>query len=163
MRKEEEVVEVHPEGELQISGNPVPELGASVDTFAGKVNVRWVPEAAVSGLGRLDLHPHGVKVSVFAASVINAIDGQIDHHIEGNNIYGLYSSFSRLIPHPTVEPYLFWRVAPGNVTLPETAGHGHLNEITGGARLAGTLHGDFDYDVEMNTQAGSLGHYSINA
>src|ERR1019366_758056 len=51
MRKEEEVVEVHPEGELQISGNPVPELGASVDTFAGKVNVRWVPEAAVSGLG----------------------------------------------------------------------------------------------------------------
>ena len=44
MRKEEEVVEVHPEGELQISGNPVPELGASVDTFAGKVNVRWVPD-----------------------------------------------------------------------------------------------------------------------
>src|ERR1035441_3491310 len=42
MRKEEEVVEVHPEGELQISGNPVPELGASVDTFAGKVNVRWL-------------------------------------------------------------------------------------------------------------------------
>src|ERR1017187_10755460 len=51
MRKEEEVVEVHPEGELQISGNQPPELGASVDTFAGKVNVRWVPEAAVSGLG----------------------------------------------------------------------------------------------------------------
>jgi hypothetical protein len=112
---------------------------------------------------RLDLHPPGVKVSVFAASVINAIDGQIDHHIEGNNIYGIYSSFSDLIPHATVEPYLLWRVAPGNVALPETAGHGHLNEVTGGARLAGTLHGDFDYDVEMNTQTGSLGRYSIDA
>src|ERR1017187_10925342 len=51
MRKEEEVVEVHPEGELQISGNQPPELGGSVDTFGGKVNVRCVPEAAVSGLG----------------------------------------------------------------------------------------------------------------
>ena len=44
------VVEVHPEGELQISGNQPPESGASVDTFAGKVNVKWVPEAAVSCL-----------------------------------------------------------------------------------------------------------------
>src|ERR1017187_936468 len=93
---------------------------------------------------RLDLHRQGVKVSVFAASVINAVDGQIDHHIEGNNIYGIYSGFSHLIPHATVEPYLLWRVAPANVPLPETAGHGHLNEVTGGARIAGTLPHDFD-------------------
>ena len=123
----------------------------------------WLNMGRTFDTVRLDLHPHGVKVSVFAASVINAIDGQIDHHIEGNNIYGLYSSFSRLIPHATVEPYLFWRVAPGNVALPETAGHRHLNEITGGARVAGTLPDNFDYDVEMNTQTGSLGHYSIDA
>src|ERR1035441_6377567 len=63
MRKEEEVVEVHPEGELQISGNPVPELGASVDTFAGKVNVRWVPEAAVSGLGLMVFFIEFLKTS----------------------------------------------------------------------------------------------------
>ena len=51
MRKEEEVVGVHPEGELQIAGNQPPEPGASLDTVARKVHVRWVPEAAVSGLG----------------------------------------------------------------------------------------------------------------
>jgi hypothetical protein len=112
---------------------------------------------------RLDLHPSGVKVSIFAASVINAIDGQIDHHIEGNNIYGIYSSFEHLIPHATVEPYVLWRVAPGNVPLAETAGNGHLSEVTGGARIAGTLLGNFDYDIEMNKQAGSLGLYSIDA
>ena len=123
----------------------------------------WLNMGRTFDTVRLDFHPPGVKVSVFAASVINAVDGQIDHHIEGNNIYGLYSSFSRLIPHATVEPYLLWRVAPGNVALPETAGHGHLNEITGGARVAGTLPDNFDYDVEMNTQTGSLGHYSIDA
>src|ERR1017187_6907033 len=51
MRKEKDGAEVHPGGELQTSGNPAPALGASVHTVAGKVNVGWVPEAAVSGLG----------------------------------------------------------------------------------------------------------------
>jgi hypothetical protein len=111
---------------------------------------------------RLDLHPPGFKVSIFTASVINAMDGQIDHHIEGNNIHGIYGSFAHLIPHATLEPYMLWRVAPGSVPLPETAGHGHLSEVTGGARIAGTLLDNFDYDIEMNKQAGSLGHYSID-
>jgi hypothetical protein len=87
---------------------------------------------------RRDLHPPGIKCSIFAALVINAIDGQIDHHIRGNNIYGIYSGFAHLIPHATVEPYVLWRVPPGNVPLPETAGHRHLDEVTGGARIAGT-------------------------
>jgi hypothetical protein len=112
---------------------------------------------------RLDVHPKGVKVSIFAASVIQAVDGVIDHHIEGNNLYGIYSSFSSLIPHATLEPYLLWRVAPDDAALPETAGLGHLSEVTGGARLAGIVLGNFDYDVEMNKQTGSLGHYTIDA
>jgi hypothetical protein len=112
---------------------------------------------------RVDLHPPGVQVSIFAASVINAVDGQIDHHIEGNNIYGIYGSFAHLVPHAILEPYVLWRVAPGNVALPETAGHGHLSEVTGGARIAGTLLDSFDYDIEMNKQAGSLGQFSIDA
>jgi hypothetical protein len=112
---------------------------------------------------RLDLHPSDIKVSIFAASVISAIDGHIDHHVEGNNIYGIYSSFAHLIPHATLEPYVLWRVASGSVPLPETAGHGHLSEVTGGVRIAGKLPQNFDYDIEMNKQAGSLGRYSIDA
>jgi hypothetical protein len=112
---------------------------------------------------RLDLHPKKVKVSIFAASVINAVDGRLDHHIEGNNLYGMYSSFRSLVPRAVLEPYLLWRVAPGNIPLPETAGRGAMSEVTGGARIAGMLPGDFDYDVEMNKQTGSLGHYTIAA
>jgi hypothetical protein len=112
---------------------------------------------------RLDVHPPGIKVSIFAASVINAIDGRIDRHIEGNNIYGIYNSLAHLIPHATLEPYVLWRVAPGSVPLPETAGHGHLSEVTGGARFAGTLLDNFEYDIEMNKQTGSLGRYSVDA
>ncbi len=146
----------------------------SVDFVAGRQMFSFGDERVIgpsdwSNMGRtfdtvrVDLHPPGIKVSVFAASVINAVDGQIDHHIEGDNIYGIYSGFSHLVPHATLEPYVLWRVAPGNVPLPETEGHGHLNEITGGARIAGTLPANFDYDVEMNRQGGSLGRYSIDA
>jgi hypothetical protein len=95
--------------------------------------------------------------------VINAVDGEIDHHIEGNNIYGIYGGLTHLIPHATLEPYVLWRVAPGNVSLPETAGLGHMSEVTTGVRAAGALPANFDYDVEMNKQNGSLGPKSIDA
>ena len=72
----------------------------------------WLNMGRTFDTVRVDLHHPGVEVSIFAASVINAIDGQIDHHIEGNNIYGIYSSFTHLLRHTTIEPYLLWRVAP---------------------------------------------------
>src|SRR5271169_6233863 len=78
----------------------------------------WLNMGRTFDAVRLDLHHPGVNVSIFAASVINAVDGQIDQHLKGNNLYGIYSSFSRLVPHSTLEPYLLWRVAPGNVSLP---------------------------------------------
>ncbi len=123
----------------------------------------WLNMGRTFDTVRVDIHHPGVKVSVFAASVINAIDGHIDHHIEGNNIYGVYTSLSRIVPHAVLEPYVLWRVAPGNVSLPETVGHGHMSEFTGGARLAGTVRQNIDYDIEMNKQGGTLGRYTIDA
>lgn len=123
----------------------------------------WSNQGRTFDTVRVDLHRPGVKVSIFASSVIFATDGVVDHHLQGNNLYGIYSSFTSLVPHATFEPYILWRVAPGNVHLSENAGLGHLSEITGGARIAGTLRPGFDYDVEMNKQTGSLGHDTIDA
>jgi Alginate export len=123
----------------------------------------WLNMGRTFDVARLDLHHPGFKISTFASSVILARDGVIDHHLEGNNLYGIYTSFTHLIPRATLEPYVLWRVAPGNVPLQETEGHGALSEVTGGARIAGTFLGNFDYDVEMNKQTGSLGVYTIDA
>ena len=123
----------------------------------------WLNMGRTFDTVRVDLHPPGANVAIFAASVINAIDGQVDHHIEGNNLYGIYTSFTRIVPHATLEPYLLWRVAPASISLPETENHGHFSEVTGGARLAGTAWKALDYDVEMNKQTGSLGHDTIDA
>jgi hypothetical protein len=123
----------------------------------------WLNMGRTFDTVRLDLHHPGFKVSIFGSSVIVARDGVVDHHLEGNNFYGIYTSLTHFIPRATFEPYVLWRVAPGNVPLQETEGHGALSEVTAGARIAGTFLGNFDYDVEMNKQTGSLGVYTIDA
>src|SRR5450759_5165688 len=58
-----EVVQTHPEGEVQIAGNRPAETVASLDTFAGKVHVKWVPEATVSSLGLMPYFIEFLKTS----------------------------------------------------------------------------------------------------
>src|SRR5450631_572549 len=63
MGKEEEVVQGHPEGEVQIAGNQAAETGTSLDTFAGKIHVRFAPEATVSSLGLMPFFIEFLKIS----------------------------------------------------------------------------------------------------
>ena len=123
----------------------------------------WLNMGRTFDAVRLDVHQTGYKVSLFASSVVVGADGALDHHLQGNNLYGIYGSFKNAIPKATVEPYVLWRVAPANAGLPETAGRGHLSETTLGLRVAGALPAGFDYDIEMDRQTGSLGPNSIRA
>jgi hypothetical protein len=63
MSKEEEVVQAHPEGEVQVAGNQPVETVNSLDTFAGKVHVKWAPEATVSSLGLMPFFIEFLKTS----------------------------------------------------------------------------------------------------
>ena len=63
MSKEEEVVEAHPEGEVQIAGNQSAQTVTSLDTFAGKIHVKWAPEASVSSLGLMPFFIEFLKTS----------------------------------------------------------------------------------------------------
>jgi hypothetical protein len=123
----------------------------------------WTNTARTFDAVRLDVHRTGYKVSLFASSVVIGVDGAMDHHLQGNNLYGVYGSFKNAVPRATLEPYVLWRVAPANAGLPETANRGHLNEATIGLRVAGALPAVFDYDIEMDRQTGSLGPNSIRA
>ena len=123
----------------------------------------WLNMGRTFDAARLDLHQPGYKVSLFASSVIIGVDGAMDHHLQSNNLYGVYGSFQNAIPKGTLEPYVLWRVAPGNAGLPETANLGHLNEVTLGVHASGALPAAFDYDIEMDRQTGSLGPDSIRA
>ncbi len=56
----------------------------------------WSNQGRTFDTVRVDLHPTGVKVSIFASSVIVTKDGVVDHHLQGNNLYGIYSSFAEI-------------------------------------------------------------------
>jgi hypothetical protein len=123
----------------------------------------WLNMGRTFDAVRLDLHHGGSRLSIFASSVIVGRDGVIDHHIQGNDLYGMYGSFKNAILGATLEPYVLWRLAPSNAGLVETTDRGHLNEVTPGLRVAGSLPAKFDYDIELDLQRGSLGIGSIHS
>src|SRR5258708_9298202 len=63
MSKEEGVVPAHPEGEVQIARKQEAEPVNSLDTFAGKIHVKWAPEATVSSLGLMPFFIEFLKTS----------------------------------------------------------------------------------------------------
>lgn len=155
-----------------------PQLGSSTtgwaDILAGRQVLRfgdervigpsdWLNVGRTFNVARLDLHPGGYKVSVFASSVVPGDSTDLHNAIPGNNLYGVYGSLPKLIPSASFEPYVLWRVAPSNPDLPEEVGRGHLNEVTVGLHWKGTLPDNFEYDTEFEGQTGSLGVHSIAA
>src|ERR1700739_1334317 len=123
----------------------------------------WLNVGRTFDVARIDIHHPGYLVSVFGSSVVPGDSTYLHRALPGNNFYGVYGSFNNIIPHGTFEPYVLWRVAPPNPQLFEEVNHGHLNEVTIGMHVEGTLPAGFDYDAEFDGQKGSLGRYSIGA
>ena len=63
MSEEEHVVQAHPAGEVQTIGSQSPQTTCSLDTFAGKVYVKWSAEAPVSSLGLMPFFIEFLKTS----------------------------------------------------------------------------------------------------
>src|SRR6202451_3940133 len=63
MSKEKSVVKIHPEGEPQIGEEGVAETVVSLDRFAGKIHLRWLPDAGVSSLGQMAFFIEFLKTS----------------------------------------------------------------------------------------------------
>src|SRR6266498_5065075 len=63
MSKKEEGVQAHPLGDVEIAENQVSETVTSLDTFAGKIHVKWSPEATVSSLGLMPFFIEFLKTS----------------------------------------------------------------------------------------------------
>ena len=57
------MVEADPEGEAQKAGKGTVETATSLDTFAGKIHVKWAPEASVSSLGQMPFFIEFLKTS----------------------------------------------------------------------------------------------------
>ena len=63
MNNEEALVPAHPEGEVELAGSRSAETGTSLDTFAGKIHVKFAPEATVSSFGLMPFFIEFLKAS----------------------------------------------------------------------------------------------------
>jgi hypothetical protein len=63
MSDDKALIQIHPEGERQIEGGQATEAPLSLDTFAGKVQFQWVPDAEVSSLGQMPFFIEYLKTS----------------------------------------------------------------------------------------------------
>jgi hypothetical protein len=63
MSDEKALIQTHPEGEASAVRTLPSEAPISVDTYAGKIQVKWVPEAAVSSLGLMPFFIEFLKTS----------------------------------------------------------------------------------------------------
>ena len=82
MSEKDEVVRVHPEGEGQSTGKRPLESVTSVDTFAGKIHVRWAPEASVSSMGLMVFFIEFLKTSDHALRDREAGHSQLPGDLE---------------------------------------------------------------------------------
>jgi hypothetical protein len=63
MMDETSLSKTHPEGKRETEESQSRERSLSLDTFAGKIQFRWAPEAGVSSLGQMPFFIEFLKTS----------------------------------------------------------------------------------------------------
>ena len=123
--------------------------------------LNWANGARTFDAVRGSYHMKGFRADVFTASVVNQTDGTWDHHLQGNNLSGVYTVFDKLVANATIEPYLLWRTQPR--VKNEVGVLANVNEKITGVRWVGKLPQGFDYGAEVVDEAGYLGTDQIRA
>jgi hypothetical protein len=121
----------------------------------------WVNTGRSWDAARVILRTSMFQVDVFGASLVRSLPDEFDKSGNGNRLAGAYATSTTLLPHTTVEPYVFWR---RDINLRSELGTlGTLSQTTVGTRVAGQLPARLDYGVEMALQRGGLDADSVNA
>jgi Alginate export len=127
-------------------------------------NSEWRNQGRSYDAAVMNIHVDRYRLGIFAASIVNPTDLGISHHLDGNNVYGLYGGIEKVIPNSVIEPFVLWRVTPSvSVETPAGSRTGKLSEQAGGVRLRGKQIHQFDYRAEAIVERGSAGSNDIRA
>jgi hypothetical protein len=100
-------------------------------------------------------------VDLFSSSVVVVKPTAMDRQNAGFNFHGAYGALNTLVPHTTIEPYVFIKALPWVES--QQSLYGTETEVTTGARGLGNLPGGFEYVVEGALQRGSFVNDSIHS
>jgi len=129
------------------------EINLGEQRLVGSLN--WTNTARTFDAVRATLRHGKYRLDIFSAALVVPRPGQFDRIAPGNDLHGLYGAIEHLLPRATIEPYIFWRLAPAAYSpLTESKTPGHLNQKTVGVRWVGKLPANFDYGTEMVEQRG---------
>jgi hypothetical protein len=103
---------------------------------------------------RLQNDTYGVRLNVFASSVVKNYLTSHDRILPGQNFYGTNVAFNKLVPKSTIEPYLYLKTLPSVTGVDKLKGNERL--YTSGFRANGIFAGSFDYKVRYSFQSGHL-------
>lgn len=101
------------------------------------------------------------NVDIFASSVVVIQDRVFDKRRDGNNLYGIYSTFNHFIPKAETSFYTLWKTAP--LVRGELASRGDSDTVTAGVNIVGKLPAKFDYMTDLMLQRGSFASDRIDA
>jgi hypothetical protein len=101
------------------------------------------------------------STQLIAGSVVLADPTREDRNKPGEHVYADYSTFKKLIPGASVEPYVMAKTAL-NVKSKDGI-VGSADTIYLGGRVLGKVPGGFDYSMEGVREAGSYSNDSVDA
>jgi len=126
-------------------------------------NSEWRNQGRSYDAAVVNLQSDRAHLGIFAASAVLLRDQGVSHHVEGNNIYGLYGRIDDLLPHSNLEPFVLWRVQPAAVIEPAISkAVGKQDMKAYGVRLKGLARG-LDYSAEGVVENGKIGNEPIRA
>jgi len=101
------------------------------------------------------------RVDIFSTSVVAIHPTSLDKHGAGLTFHGVYGNLGTIIPHTTVEPFVFVKALPR--VLSQQSTYGTETEVTFGSEVVGNIEGGFDYDILGALQRGSYSNDSIHS
>ena len=121
----------------------------------------WGNDAKTFDVARMTLKTNFANVDVLGGSPVLIDPTRFDRHKPGEHFYAAYSSFRKLIPNASFEPYF---MAKTQLNVKDKENHlGEADTLYAGARLIGKLPGRFDYMGEGVRELGSYVDDAINA
>jgi hypothetical protein len=122
----------------------------------------WGNSPPVWDAAKVNYTMKGMTVDVFASTRVSTVHAYgFNEPKKGENLYGTYMSFDKLVPKAKIEPYVFWRTQP--LVTDEKKKKGDSDLFTYGLRFYGTLPYRIDYTAEFAIQRGTYAADRVSA
>jgi Alginate export len=137
------------------------ELSFGDERLIGRSN--WSNASRTFDAARLMLRSqdHGLRLDVFASSVVKNYFTSFDDVQAGHNFYGVNFALNKLVPRASIESYVYLKTVPSVTGFDKVKANERL--YTSGLRWSGTIPGGFDYRARYSLQSGHFADNSIRA